>query len=62
MAFDEEGFRLGRGGGFYDRFLSMATMSSVGLFFETQKVDRVPREAHDQRLRSVITEDALLTF
>jgi len=62
MAFDEEGFRLGRGGGFYDRFLSTATMPSIGLFFERQKVERVPREAHDQRLRSVITEDALITF
>ena len=62
LAFDHEGFRLGRGGGFYDRFLSTATMPSIGLFFERQKVERVPREAHDQRLRSVITEDALLTF
>ena len=62
MAFDEEGFRLGRGGGFYDRFLSTATMPSIGLFFQRQKVERVPREAHDQRLRSVITEDAPITF
>jgi len=62
LAFDHEGFRLGRGGGFYDRFLSTATMPSIGLFFQRQKVERVPREAHDQRLRSVITEDALITF
>jgi len=62
LAFDHEGFRLGRGGGFYDRFLSTATMPSIGLFFQRQKVERVPREAHDQRLRSVITEDAPITF
>ena len=62
LAFDHEGFRLGRGGGFYDRFLSTATMPSIGLFYQRQKVERVPREAHDQRLRSVITEDAPITF
>ena len=59
VAFDAEGYRLGRGGGFYDSFLSrVPTMvSCIGLFFSTQKVESVPRETHDQRLQSVITED-----
>jgi len=64
LAFDAEGFRLGRGGGFYDSFLSLAppTLPCVGLMFSLQKVPDVPREPHDQALRSVITEDGLASF
>ena len=62
IAFDSDGHRLGRGGGFYDSFLSQAPAScaSIGLFFAAQKVHRVPREPHDQKLTSIITEDGLL--
>ena len=64
MAFDRKGVRLGRGGGFYDSFLSQAPakLACVGLFFSAQKVDAVPHEPHDQALRSVITEDGLASF
>jgi len=64
VAFDEGGFRLGRGGGFYDRFLSLTppTLPCVGLMFSLQKVPAVPREPHDQALRSVITEDGLVNW
>jgi 5-formyltetrahydrofolate cyclo-ligase len=64
MAFDHEGGRLGRGGGFYDSFLGLAPekLHSVGLFFSGQKIPFVPREAHDQALRSVITEDGFQSF
>ena len=61
LAFDEEGHRLGRGGGFYDAFLghTPAKLACIGLFFAAQKVKRVPREAHDYALRAVITEEGL---
>jgi 5-formyltetrahydrofolate cyclo-ligase len=64
VAFDPEGFRLGRGGGFYDSFLSLTppTLPRIGLMFSLQKVSAVPREPHDQALRSVITEDGLASF
>ena len=64
VAFDPKGFRLGRGGGFYDRFLSLTppTLPCVGLMFSLQKVPAVPREPHDQALRSIITEDGLTSF
>jgi 5-formyltetrahydrofolate cyclo-ligase len=64
VAFDPEGFRLGRGGGFYDSFLSRApsTLPCVGLMFSLQKVPAVPREPHDQALRSTITEDGLISL
>ena len=64
VAFDKEGFRLGRGGGFYDCFLSQApsTLPCVGLMFSLQAIPVVPRENHDQALRSVITEDGVLSL
>lgn len=64
MAFDDRGIRLGRGGGFYDYFLSQApaTLPCIGMMFAQQKVSNVPSEPHDQLLRSVITEDGLISF
>jgi 5-formyltetrahydrofolate cyclo-ligase len=61
LAFDEEGHRLGRGGGFYDAFLGHAPgkLACIGLFFAAQQVKRVPREAHDYALKAVITEEGL---
>ena len=64
VAFDHEGFRLGRGGGYYDSFLSLTppTLPCIGLMFSLQKVSAVPREPHDQGLRSVITEDGVISL
>jgi len=64
MAFDDQGHRLGRGGGYYDTFLAHGptTLPAIGLFFSAQKVPLVPRESHDQPLRSILTEDGLLQF
>jgi len=57
VAFDEECHRLGMGGGFYDRLLPRlhAGAVSVGLAFDEQIVERVPREEHDVRLDAVVT-------
>jgi len=64
VAFDDAGFRLGRGGGFYDSFLSRTPpeLPCAGIMFAVQKVPLVPREPHDQPLRSVITEDGVAAF
>jgi 5-formyltetrahydrofolate cyclo-ligase len=60
LAFDGDGYRLGWGGGYYDRTLlglrARGRVLAVGLAFEGQKVEKVPREAHDQRLDAVVTE------
>lgn len=58
LAFTRDGWRLGRGGGFYDRFLSQLPTSTVklGICFDLQLVDALPTEPHDQRLDGVITE------
>jgi len=48
VAFDAQGHRLGRGKGYYDRFLQSASdIKKIGVCFDFQKVDQVPSEAHD---------------
>ncbi|MCG3123625.1 MAG: hypothetical protein GIKADHBN_02046 [Phycisphaerales bacterium] len=57
VAFDHAGTRLGRGGGFYDRFLSRPDLRAlrVGVVFDLQILDQVPRQAHDARMDLVLT-------
>lgn len=59
LAFDAEGYRLGRGRGFYDRFLADLPAETVGVCFECQLVDRVPRQAWDARVEYLLTEGGL---
>jgi len=57
VAFDHLGNRLGRGGGFYDRFLASASeLKTIGLCFDLQLVDKIPSEPHDIRVDDVSTE------
>ncbi len=60
LAFDRAGYRLGYGGGFYDRTLAglraAGTALAVGLAFAGQEVESVPRDVNDRRLDWVVTE------
>ena len=58
LAFDSGGGRLGRGAGFYDRFLSQAGFHGIacGFGLDEQIVDEVPCEAHDVRLQLVVSD------
>lgn len=60
LAFDRHGYRLGYGGGFYDRSLAelraVKTVTAVGVAFSTLEVDTVPRNANDQPLDWIVTE------
>lgn len=61
VAFDEEGGRLGRGKGHYDRWLLGGTKGiRCGIGFEEQIVPKVPLEPHDIRLHYVITPARVL--
>ena len=60
-AFDEQRNRLGRGGGYYDRFLADAPGTrTIGLCFEAQVVDRVPTRPHDRSVDLLVTEQRIL--
>lgn len=60
VAFDMDGFRLGMGKGFYDRFLLCSSGVFVGIGWEFQKVDKVPTEPHDQQMNFLVTETGIL--
>ncbi|MBY0262514.1 MAG: hypothetical protein K2Q20_09230, partial [Phycisphaerales bacterium] len=63
LAFDASLRRLGRGAGFYDRFLSTLGADSprrIALAFDEQIIERVPVDEHDQPLHAVVTPTRLL--
>lgn len=55
MSFDNDGNRLGRGKGYYDRFLSaIPYIYKIGVCFDFQKVDHVPHSTHDIAMDEVL--------
>jgi 5-formyltetrahydrofolate cyclo-ligase len=56
LAFDERGNRLGRGGGFYDRFLATTPAFRIGVCFEVQLAPSVPAGPLDVPMDAVVTE------
>jgi len=56
MAFDKEGHRLGRGRGYYDRFLAQHPNTyTIGLCFDFQLLPLVPSEPHDRPIHEILT-------
>jgi 5-formyltetrahydrofolate cyclo-ligase len=59
VAFDARGYRLGYGGGFYDRTLTALRAKkpilAIGIAYSEQQVDAVPHEPYDQKLDWVLT-------
>ncbi len=64
VAFDAAGFRLGYGGGFFDRTLTSLNPRplAIGVGFELCRVDTIRPEPHDQRLDAIVTEAGVTTF
>lgn len=66
LAFDARGYRLGYGGGFYDRTLeglrARGAVLAVGFAFAAQEVEAVPIDATDQRLDMIVTEREVRRF
>lgn len=56
VGFDLRGGRLGRGKGFYDRYLFDKDVLTIGLAWTEQIVDKVPVEEHDFHMDYIITE------
>jgi 5-formyltetrahydrofolate cyclo-ligase len=70
LAFDKKGHRLGRGKGYYDRFLSSINKLSagnnsrnitiVGLCVKEQLIDHVPTEDYDQKVDAICTGNSYI--
>lgn len=56
VAFDRKGNRLGRGKGFYDRFLAQTHATTVAVCFDCQLVDKIPTEPHDLPAQFIVTK------
>lgn len=65
LSFDAAGYRLGYGGGFYDRTLEslrgLKPVVAIGVAYQAQLVDHVPRGAHDAPLDFVMTEQETIS-
>ncbi|KAA0560709.1 5-formyltetrahydrofolate cyclo-ligase [Rossellomorea aquimaris] len=56
LAFTEKGYRLGFGGGYYDRLLSTFSGLTMSLAFVEQMVDTLPIESFDIPVGTILTE------
>ena len=67
LGFDLKGYRLGYGGGFYDKIFSKLKklnhkFYTVGFAFDEQKQNEIPKENFDYKLDFVLTEKQVYTF
>lgn len=56
LCFDEDGYRLGHGGGYYDRYLAAHPVFSIGLCREALLSPQLFRETHDRAVDCLITD------
>ncbi len=58
VAFDMHGFRLGRGGGYYDRYLARFSRNTatIGVCFDVQFVEEIPTEPTDIAVHAVVSD------
>ncbi len=59
LAFSEGGFRIGYGGGYYDRFLTTTTAPTVGLVYHSF-IRELPVDSWDQSVDFLVTEEGVL--
>jgi len=62
LTYDKKGYRLGYGGGYYDRYLCDIPALTVGLARARLIKDELPKEPHDIAVKCVITEDGVSFF
>ena len=60
VGFDRQGYRLGRGRGYYDRFLAQCQQIKIGICFASSLCDELPHDEHDLRCDWIITENGLV--
>jgi 5-formyltetrahydrofolate cyclo-ligase len=63
LAYDDQGYRLGYGGGYYDRTLaSLAGARAIGIAYSGQRMETLPHDSHDHPLDAILTEQGLKEF
>lgn len=60
LAFTEQGHRLGRGGGYYDRYLGSFKGTKLGICYEGQLRNKLPQESHDALVDYIVTEKRVI--
>lgn len=64
LAFNRAGYRLGQGGGFYDRTLTalraQKTVMAIGIGYEAQEVEALPVDSCDAALDAIVTETSFI--
>ncbi len=61
IAFDKQGYRLGYGKGYYDRYLSeKKPQFAIGLAYNFQLLESLPHDKHDAKMDAIATEDGIL--
>ena len=61
IVFDKEGHRIGYGFGYYDKFLRKAPKAiKIGLAFDFQVIDKIPREMHDMPVDLIVTDERVI--
>lgn len=60
LAFTRAGWRLGYGGGYFDRFLDTFSGVPIGLAYDVQIMGHIPAESHDQPVDYVVTESGVI--
>lgn len=61
IAYDKQGFRLGYGKGYYDRFLQNCTLISVGMCYNEFVKDNLPKGEYDIPVNYIITQDGVIS-
>lgn len=56
LGVDRHGYRIGYGGGYYDRFLKEYDGITIGVCYESLLVEKLPREPHDAKVDYIVTE------
>lgn len=60
LLFDRQGYRIGFGGGYYDRYLIAYNKAAVSLALDMQVIDSVPKESFDRPVDFVVTETKVI--
>jgi 5-formyltetrahydrofolate cyclo-ligase len=62
LAIDYQGQRLGRGAGYFDRYLENYKGLTVGLVYDAEFLPKVPSMAHDRPVSQVVTQSQTISI